>query len=281
MVHLNIQTARDTPLIEADPSQIQQIIMNLVINGAEAIGEDNAGIVTVRTGMEVLELNDRIEDIGPGIYSVLEVVDTGIGMREEIQARIFEPFFTTKFTGRGLGLAAVLGIVRTARGAIRVRSAAGQGTTFRVLLPAKSSAAPPEKPSVEHSNSFATGTILVVDDEEIVRRTAKVALERRGFTVETAGGGKDALAQVQAGPNEFDLVLLDMNMPDLSGEETLRQLRAISPSLQVAVFSGYSEQEVADRLGDQPVLGILPKPFTARTLSEKVVSFLNNRPVNA
>jgi CheY-like chemotaxis protein len=280
-VHLNVQTKRDTPPNEADSSQIQQIIMNLIINAAEAIGEEDSGIVTVRTGLEILDREDPIDQIGPGSYAVLEVVDTGCGMNEDTQARIFEPFFTTKFTGRGLGLAAVTGIVRAAKGTIRVRSAIGHGTTFRVLLPAKMSSADLVAVINPPTRGSTAGTILVVDDEEIVRRAACAALDRGGYTVHTATGGKDAIAQVLEAPTIFDLVLLDMNMPGLSGEETLRQLRAINAALPIAVFSGYSVQEVAGRLGTERVAGILPKPFTSRPLLDRISGFLSIPPAHA
>ena len=231
VIHLDIQTSRDTPILEADSSQIQQIVMNLIINAAEAIGDDKPGIVSIRTGGQLLKAEDSLDGIGPGLYAVLEVIDTGCGMSEEVQSRIFEPFYTTKFTGRGLGLAAVMGIVRTAKGAIRVQSAPGEGTTFRVLLPAKATTRTSEA-SVAPKAQTAMGTILVVDDEDLVRRTAKSALERGGYQVQVAAGGEDALALIRENPNRFDVVLLDMNMPGLSGEETLRRLHSINPEPQ-------------------------------------------------
>jgi PAS domain S-box-containing protein len=279
MIHLDVQTNRDTPMLEADSSQIQQIVMNLIINAAEAIGEDKAGIVTVRTAAQVLNAGDLLDGIAPGLYAVLEVVDTGSGMSEEVQSRIFEPFYTTKFTGRGLGLAAVMGIVNAAKGAIRVQSALGEGTTFRVLLPAKTT--PMQQTSDASKAQTAAGTILVVDDEDLVRRTAMLALQRGGYEVQVAAGGEDALTLVRENPDRFDMVLLDMNMPGLSGEETLRRLHSINPGLRVVVFTGYSEREVAARIGVQSVAGVLQKPFTARTLVDRVAEFLNVRPTHA
>ena len=280
VVHLDIQTSRDTPMLEADSSQIQQIVMNLIINAAEAIGDDKPGIVSVRTGRQVLRAEDSLDGLGPGLYALLEVIDTGCGMSEEVQSRIFEPFYTTKFTGRGLGLAAVMGIVRAAKGAIRVQSAPGEGTTFRVLLPAKATASTSEA-SVAPKAQPIVGTILVVDDEDVVRRTATLALERGGYQVQVAAGGEEALALLRESPDRFDVVLLDMNMPGVSGEETLRRLHSISPKLRVVVFTGYSEREVAARVGVQSVAGILQKPFTARTLVDRVSEFLNVRPTHA
>ena len=276
-IQLNVQAGHPTPPIEADSSQIQQIIMNLIINAAEAIGEDNPGVITVRTEEEWIGGPDSVEDLAPGVYAVLEVVDTGCGMTEDVQARIFEPFFTTKFTGRGLGLAAVMGIVRSAKGAIRVRSAPGEGTSFRVLLPARGD------PSVASRNAPAgsaavAGTVLIVDDEEIVRETASTILRRGGYSVTLARDGMEAIEQVRANPALFDLVLLDLNMPGPTGEETLRQLRAIRPSMPVLAFTGFSESEVASRLGGQAFAGVLHKPFTSRILLEHVARFFATRP---
>jgi PAS domain S-box-containing protein len=279
LIHLDVQTSQDTPILEADSSQIQQIVMNLIINAAESIGEDKPGIVTVRTAGQVLETDDSLDGIAPGLYAVLEVIDTGSGMTEEVQSRIFEPFYTTKFTGRGLGLAAVMGIVSAAKGAIRVQSVLGEGTTFRVLLPAKASTtlATPVVPKAQ----TAVGTVLVVDDEDLVRRTVTLALQRSGYEVHVAASGEDALALVRASPHRFNIVLLDMNMPGLSGEETLRRLHFVNPELRVVVFTGYSEREVAARVGVQSVAGILQKPFTARTLVDRIAEFLNGRPNHA
>lgn len=281
MIHLNVETGRDTPTLEADSSQIQQIVMNLIINAAEAIGEERSAIVSVRTGAEFLNDGDPVEDISPGLYAVLEVTDTGCGMTEEVQARIFEPFFTTKFTGRGLGLAAVTGIVRSGKGAIWVQSAPGRGSTIRVFLPAKASTSPASEHKISPNRTFRAGTILIVDDEAIVRRTAGLVLERGGFAVQTASGGMEAMECIRQQPHAFDLILLDMNMPGMSGEETLVQLRAINPSLRIVVFTGYSEREVASRLGENVVSGVLQKPFTSHALINRVAEFLNARPTHA
>jgi nitrogen-specific signal transduction histidine kinase/ActR/RegA family two-component response regulator len=275
-VQLDLELGSVVPVIEGDASQIQQIIMNLVINAAEAIGEGNPGVVTVRIGEERLDRANPEEQLEPGIYAALEVTDTGCGMSEEVQARIFDPFFTTKFTGRGLGLAAVIGIVRSAKGTIRVHSAPGRGATFRVLLPARAaSGIAPEAPR-QRAAEGAGRDILLIDDEEIVRNTVRRILERSGHTVQLAAGGYEAISLVHADPALFDLVLLDMNMPELSGEETLSRLRALRPALNVAVFSGYSEAEILQRLGGQKVTGILYKPFNARTLISKVREFLES-----
>lgn len=281
LVRLAVETALDTPPLEADASQLQQLVMNLVVNAAEAIGDDIPGIVTLRTGMEVLDRSDPLEGIDAGCYAFLEVSDTGCGMTEDVQDRIFDPLFTTKFAGRGLGLAAVMGIVRSAKGGIRVRSMPELGTTVRVLLPSKVTAKRGSWPELKPARPMSTGRVLVVDDEPIVLRMAVLALERQGFTVRGASGGEEALASFRDDPDSFDLVLMDMNMPGLSGEETLRLMRKIRPAVRVIVFTGYPEQEVASRLRGSPVAGILQKPVTSQTLVNRVVEFLSAAPTHA
>jgi PAS domain S-box-containing protein len=185
-IQVQLDLAPNLPAVEADATQLQQLVMNLVINGAEAIGEQN-GSVRVTTGLQQLDENwlvasDLTEEIVPGEYIVIEVQDTGCGMDEETRKRIFDPFFTTKFTGRGLGLAAATGIVRGHKGAIKVYSAAGKGSLFKILLPsAEAVARAPERRPAESRAEAGTGTILVVDDEEVVRRTAQSALQRYGY----------------------------------------------------------------------------------------------------
>ena len=279
-IRLHIEAPHDVPPIESDPSQIQQVIMNLILNAAEAIEEEGAGVVTVRIGELEIRDGDVTADVRPGRYAVLEVIDTGCGMSEDTKARIFEPFFTTKFTGRGLGLAAVTGIVRSAKGAIEVRSAPGQGTTFRVLFSTVPSDRKMEKAAEVGPPQSATGVVLVVDDQETVLHTARALLERAGHTVHTASGGKQAVAHLQSAPNRYDLVLLDMNMPDLSGEETLQQIREINPSLPVAVCSGYTEIEMAHRFAGQTVSGFVQKPFTSRALADKAAELIGLRRAN-
>src|SRR5207248_499937 len=194
-VQLRLELSRALPAIEADPGQIQQLIMNLVINGAEAIGEAQNGTVFVTTAAQeideaYLRQNFAGEPIRLGTYVSLEVQDTGCGMTEETKKRIFDPFFTTKFTGRGLGLAAVLGIVRGHQGTIRIYSIPGKGSTFKILLPAAAGAPQLAKGTEIQRELRGSGTILVIDDEEVVRATAKTALERYGYTVLLAEDGQ-------------------------------------------------------------------------------------------
>ena len=209
LVQLRLELNPNLPVIDADPSQIQQLIMNLVINGAEAIGEASIGTVLVTTELQMVDehyisqylVGDRVV---PGSYVALEVHDTGSGMTDDVKAKIFDPFFTTKFTGRGLGLAAVRGIVKSHKGTIRVYSSPGKGSTFKVLLPAADGSVAHVEPAAAE-NLKGTGTILVVDDEEIVRNMAKRVLERNGYTVILAEDGKAAVEAL--GQRKSDICL--------------------------------------------------------------------------
>jgi len=279
--------AADVPVIEADTAQIRQVIMNLVTNASEAIGTAN-GTITVcagavdadRTELDGSQLGAALPE---GRYLVLEVKDDGHGMHPATQARIFDPFFTTKFTGRGLGLAAVLGIVRAHRGAIRVTSAPGKGTTMRVLLPSSETAA--ATPTSTRAFRVApaardaapvSGRVLVVDDEETVRKVARRVLEARGFTVDSADGGLAALQKVRETPGRFDAVLLDLTMPDMSGAATLEEIRRLRPDLPVVLSSGYSQNESNAR-AMAAAAGFIQKPYRPAELVEAIRSAMKKQ----
>ena len=272
-VKVELRFDEDLPEIEGDAGQIQQLIMNLVINGAEAIGH-TGGSVSVSLALREIDesyVRDNLagDNIPPGAYVVLEVHDTGMGMDAATQAKIFDPFFTTKFTGRGLGLAAVLGIVRGHRGALTVYSQLGRGATFKVFLPV-ARAVKPLSSSVSPVTEFrGEGTLLVVDDEELVRRTLKTALERYGYRVLLANDGAEALRTLAAGGDGIALVLLDMTMPGMSGEEALNELRTRYPELPVIATSGYNEMEALRRFG-AGLSGFIQKPYTPRRLAERI-----------
>ena len=273
-VALRTQLARDLPPVEADTGQLRQLMMNLVVNASEAIG-DNYGVVTLATGVRNCDeryfktsyLSDRLE---PGQYVYLEVTDTGCGMDEETRERIFEPFFSTKFTGRGLGMPAVLGIVRGHNGAIKVYSEPGKGTTFLVLFPAlEISAVDKAAPEEETPEGWkGTGTVLLVDDEDPVRAVGKRMLTRAGFEVLLARDGQEALDLFREHSARISCVILDMTMPNMDGEECYRNLKQIRADVPVILTSGYTEQLVAERfIGDAPA-GFIQKPYVLGNLVE-------------
>ena len=274
IIGLNLDLEADLPFIEGDSSQIQQIIMNLVINGGEAIAEGRPGSVTVRTGVRELtarQLHEYLEGqhLAAGRYVVLEVVDTGAGMDDETKARIFDPFFTTKFTGRGLGLAAVLGIIRSHLGAIRVDTQLGRGTSFKVLFPA-AAARPEPRPAASARSLAGTGTVLVVDDEEPLRVLAKAGLERNGYHVILADNGAAAVRIFRAHHDEISLVVLDRTMPVMGGEEALEQLQAIDEEVPVILSSGYDQASTLEQVAGSHLAGFIQKPYTIETLLETV-----------
>ncbi|RME84870.1 MAG: response regulator, partial [Zetaproteobacteria bacterium] len=259
-----LDLADNLPPIYADPAQLRQVVMNLVINASEAIGE-KSGAITIRTGvMHADEAYLRTtfvpeEKIKPGRYVFLEVSDTGSGMDAATMARIFEPFFTTKFTGRGLGLSAVLGIVRAHHGAIKVYSEPGKGTTVKVLFPVMEKEDPTGEG--ERAAKRGSGLVLVVDDEESVREVAAIVLEEAGFKVLTAANGEEAVALMRAHAKEVIGVVLDLTMPGMDGGETLSALRRIREDVPVILSSGYNEEMAAARFAGKRLAGFLQKPY--------------------
>ncbi|NWJ40860.1 MAG: PAS domain S-box protein [Geothrix sp.] len=268
-ITLKYDLAETLPPVSADAAQLQQVVMNLVTNAAEAIGEAE-GTVTLRSGVRELGETDvtglRVaEALNPGLFVFLEVVDTGSGMDGETQARIFDPFFTTKFTGRGLGLAAMQGIVRSHGGGVDIQSRPGTGTLFRVYLPAQSGAVHPvavPEPAADQTRVVGEGLALVADDEPGIRDFARRVLERTGFEVIVAEDGLEAIEHVRAHQGELRLVLLDLTMPKLGGEEALLDMRAMGYAGPVIRWSGYVLNEVAP----DPKAPFLRKPFSAGEL---------------
>jgi PAS domain S-box-containing protein len=267
------------PAVSADPTQIRQIVMNLITNASDSLG-DTGGTITLRTGMaqpEDLEDHrlgvpldgERPVPPGTGPLVFLEIADTGTGMTPDTLSRIFDPFFSTKFTGRGLGLAAVMGIVRSHDGLIRVRTAPGEGTAFRVLFPAVAGAVVKTgRTAKERSDWQGNGTILIVEDEEGVREVAERILQEIGFQTISAEDGRRALEIMEEVGDSVRAVLLDLSMPRMGGAETFRRLRARRPDLPILMMSGYTEQVVAPQFsGSGPGLtGFLQKPFLAEDL---------------
>lgn len=270
---LRLELAPQLPAVKADVTQLRQIVMNLVINASEAIG-DQSGVIRIRTAALECDRPYLSEgwldaDLPAGHYVALEVSDTGCGMDKETVARIFEPFFTTKFTGRGLGLAAVLGIVRGHRGSIRVYSEPRRGTTFKLLFPATQEAETRTAAATAGGAAWrGQGVVLLVDDEEDVRRLARRMLERLGFEVLVAVDGREAVKVFKEHGARVGWVLLDLTMPHMDGEETFRALRRLKPGLPVMISSGYHEHEVAQRFAGQKLAGFVQKPYTLDNLRQ-------------
>jgi len=280
---LRYELAEGLPLVEADAAQLRQIVMNLITNASDAVGEVS-GYIIVRTGvlsadrpyLEDLELGEQLE---PGTFVFLEVSDTGRGMDRATRDRIFDPFFTTKETGRGLGLAAALGIVRGHDGALKVYSEPGRGTTVKVLLPV----APAKlQPGTGQGAEGAEGaeippglTVLVADDEPLIRRVARSALARGGAQVLVAPDGQEAVELFRDHATEIDVVVLDLTMPRLSGLEAFSRIRAIRSDVPILMTSGYSEQEATNHLAGKGLSGFIQKPWTAPEFLAKVAAVVS------
>jgi len=270
---LRLDPYQPLPPVEADATQIRQIIMNLVINASEAIG-DKSGVIAITTGcmdcdrsyLKDVWLDENLND---GLYVYLEIADSGCGMDKETLSKLFDPFFTTKFTGRGLGMAAVLGIVRGHRGAIKVYSEPGRGTTFKILLPASGRPA-----GLFNDDSLAerlqgNGTVLLVDDEETIRGIGAEMLNELGFSTVTAADGREAV-EVFKSRSDIAFVILDLTMPHMDGEQCFRELRQIDPDVKVIMSSGYNEQEVTEKFIGKGLAGFIQKPYRLSTLQEVI-----------
>jgi PAS domain S-box-containing protein len=278
-VVLDMRMEPDLPPVLGDPSQLSQVIMNLALNASEAI-EDRDGTITMSTASvdyarEELDLAFAEPGLDPGRYVVLTVSDTGMGMDAATLDRLFEPFFTTKFAGRGLGLSAVRGIVRGHRGGLRVRSEPGMGSTFTVAFPiAADTAAAADAFDRAIDTWRGEGTILLVDDDPAIRALGSRMMGSLGFEVVTAVDGLDALEVYQRRGDRISLVILDLTMPQMGGEETLRELRRLDPGVQVLLSSGYTESDVASRLGATGAQGFVSKPYTLTELRHRIRAVL-------
>ena len=276
---LRFNLAPSLPPIRADATQLRQVIMNLVINGSEAIAS-RSGVLALTTGVARVDeeyLKGFRPDASPppGDYVFVEVSDNGCGMAAATLTRIFDPFFTTKFTGRGLGLAAVLGIVRGHKGGLKVYSEPGKGTTFKLFFPVANGRAQDSASPFPAPLAFkGTGTVLVVDDEETVRTVAARMLERLGFSVVLANDGREGMEKFRADPARFTLVLLDLTMPHLDGEETFRQMRMLNPGVRVILTSGFNQQEAVNRFTGKGLAGFIQKPFELGSLIQVIRSVL-------
>jgi signal transduction histidine kinase/CheY-like chemotaxis protein len=281
-VALRFLLAPNLPIVEADVAQLQQVVMNLVTNAAEAIG-DRDGTVSVTTG--VIDIDGAYiatafdgQPVTPGRYVTLEVSDTGCGIAPDILPKIFEPFFTTKSAGRGLGLCAMLGILRGHRAGLEIYSEPGEGSTFKVYFPASvhkvdqaplpASTAPIVRPG---------GVALVVDDEPPLRRVLSLMLSELGFEVMEAANGLEATALVQEHRSALTLVLMDMTMPKMNGREAFSAISSIDPTIPVILCSGYDEQETIQHFLGKGLAGFLQKPFGHAALEDAVRAALATR----
>lgn len=274
---LRLNLATDIPLVEADSTHIRQIVMNLVINASEAIG-DTTGEITITTGSIHCDHKDLLElsycgTPSEGEYVYMEICDTGCGMDKETLAKLYDPFFTTKFTGRGLGMAAVQGIVRSHNGAIIASSESGYGTCFKVLLPVSSRPANKESMQAVNGEWQGSGNILLVDDEETIREIGSELLTEMGFTVLTASDGLEAV-QIYSSRNDIDLVVLDLTMPKMNGNECYRELKLINPDVKVLISSGYSEETVAEEFSGMGIAGFVQKPYNISSMKKVLKALL-------
>ena len=270
---LRFNLATNLPLVEADATQMRQIIMNLVINASEAIG-DKSGVIAITTGCMDCDQNYLKnvwldENIREGLYVYLEIADTGCGMDKETQAKLFDPFFTTKFTGRGLGMAAVLGIVRSHKGAIKVYSELGKGTSFKILLPASGKPAEIFNVASLDDGWKGSGKVLLVDDEETVRGIGKEMLKELGFEIVTANDGREALEVFKQHP-DIAFVILDLTMPHMDGEQCFRELKQLKPDVKVIISSGFSEHEVSQIFIGKGLAGFIQKPYKMSVLKQSI-----------
>ncbi|HSV74048.1 MAG TPA: GAF domain-containing protein [Chthonomonadales bacterium] len=278
-VRLDMQLGAGLPCVQGDPAQMQQVVLNLITNAAEAIDGEDGAIVLRTEAREVdaaqLERSRIKERREPGRYVCLEVCDNGCGMDDVTQQKLFDPFFTTKETGRGLGMAAVLGIVRDHGGALILDTTPGAGARFTVLLPATEGVAP-EAWSPERNVARQSGeaTVLLVDDEEPVRMVAHAMLTRLGHTVVQASTADEAVERLREAPHAIDCVLLDLAMPGKDGIAALREMRTLRPDVRVILSSGYNPLEAAHRAGETEVAGVIQKPYRLAELRDELVRVL-------
>ena len=274
---MRLDLDKEAPPVRADASQVRQVVMNLMTNASDAVA-DRSGTITVRVGamnldrsyLDTLELADSLD---PGLFTFIEVSDTGKGMPPEVVDRMFDPFFTTKLAGHGLGMAAVLGIVRGHGGGLKVYSEEGKGTTVKVLFPSEvgmdatiSAELPPDRPPVPGQGLC----VLVADDQETVRDVARAVLEHAGYRTLLAADGQEAIDTFDAYCGVIDVAVIDLTMPRASGEEVFRHIRSIRPGLPVLLTSGYNEQDATSSFVGKGLAGFLQKPWRARALLEKL-----------
>jgi len=281
-VTTELQLSPDLPFIYADEAYIQQVVMNLITNAAEAI-EQQPGIIKLTTGVQQCDqacLESSLLDEKPkgGSFVFLEVCDNGCGMNENTLKRLFDPFFTTKFTGRGLGMSAVIGIMKTHHGALFVESEPDVGTTFRVLFPIPETA-PPTANQIPRSVIPKTravtaqqhsGIALVVDDEKSVLKVCTKMVTLCGYRVISACDGLDAVTKFRAHANEIEVVLMDLTMPNMDGITAMGEMYALRPDARIIIASGFNEDELSERITSHPPAGFVRKPYSMKALEAEL-----------
>ena len=266
--------ATDIPTFTGDASQIRQVVMNLIINAAEAIGDAEGEIHVSLAKAEIKAKQSEKDHLGfiipAGRYICFEVTDNGCGMDEETRRKIFEPFYTTKFTGRGLGMSAVLGILNAHNGALQLESRLGHGTTFRVYLPVQISKNESEEAHQKAVSAawHGSGTILLAEDEEQVKSIAIALLEKLGFKVIDAANGKEALELYHQNATDITLVITDMGMPIMNGYELFYKLKQLDPQLPIIISSGFGEADIASKISLKEMAGLINKPYKFDHLRE-------------
>ncbi len=281
-VTLQTTFGSDVPAIVGDASQIQQVIMNLIINAGEAVDPQN-GLIRVNTQSQDLSSDDlkyqpfTSAPLKPGKYAVLEVSDNGVGMTSETQQKIFDPFFTTKKTGHGLGLAALLGIIRGHKGGLIVYSELGKGTNFKVVFPAETLAVianDTTQTPLDTGQLLGTGTVLIIDDDPLSCETATDILSETGYQILSANDGVSGIEQCMQQLDEIGLIMLDLNLPDLKANEVLDKIRRLSETVPVVLVSGYSYVDVLPLMLGRSYIAFLQKPYTTLELQSVVKQYI-------
>jgi PAS domain S-box-containing protein len=277
-IRMDSRSATDRPVVMGDPSQLQQVVLNLAVNARDAMPEGGEMVFVTDASTFAADDFRKPPEIAPGRYVVLSISDTGCGIAEEIRPRIFEPFFTTKSQGKGtgMGLAMVYGIVKNHGGWVAVESTVGHGTTVRVHLPEAEAAA--ERDAVEPgaATHAGGGRILVVDDEEVVRSVAEEFLRHLGYDVVTASDGQEAVETYARCGREIDAVVLDMIMPRMGGRDCFRALRALNPDVRAVLSTGYGSDVVAQQMLDEGMRSFVAKPYRLEELADAVARALSN-----
>ena len=279
-ISLNYNLSSSSKKVLTDVNQVKQVILNLVINASEAIG-DNTGVITITTGSENINTIEKekihpVFDLKPGEYSFIEITDTGYGIEEKNVKNIFDPFFTTKFTGRGLGLSVVQGIVKASKGFIEVKSQIEKGSTFRVYFPVTDEmqiiTTSREERKIEKIGR--TGKVLFCDDDENIRNIGRKLLEKLGFSVLLASNGLEAINKFKKNKDQIVLVILDLTMPEMTGKEALIKLREITSDIPIIMSSGYNETEMADFFKSKSKVTFIQKPYSLLELKEAITTLL-------